>query len=65
MDLDLIAMITMLIIMIIVGIGLFLILVILWYGDECKTDDDRYKEDLEQMEYIRKHCKKNKGKHSK
>ena len=52
MNLDLIAMITMLIIMIIVGIGLLLMLVILWYGDDCKTDEDRYNEAKKLMDRL-------------
>ena len=52
MDLDLIALTTMLIIMSLFGIGLFVCLIIMWYGGQ-KTDYERYYEDLEQMEYLK------------
>lgn len=59
MNIDLIAMITMLIIMSLFGIGILFTLIIVWGGDQCKTDEEQYYEDLEQMNYL-KNYKKNK-----
>ena len=53
MNLDLIAMVTMLIIMSLFLIGDLLILIIVWSGDQCKTNEEQYYEDLEQMEYLK------------
>ena len=63
MNLDLIAMITMLIIMSLFGIGILLCLIIIW-SDQCTTPEEQYYEDLEQMEYIRK-FNENKNKNKK
>ena len=63
MNLDLIAMITMLIIMSLFGIGILLCLIIIW-SDRCTTPEEQYYEDLEQMEYIRK-FNENKNKNKK
>ena len=52
MNLDLIAMITMLIIMSLFGIGILLYLIIIW-SDQCTTSEEQYYEDLEQMEYLK------------
>ena len=63
MKLNLIAMITMLIIMSLFGIGILLCLIIIW-SDQCTTPEEQYYEDLEQMEYIRK-FNENKNKNKK
>ena len=52
MNLDLIAMITMLIIMSLFGIGILLCLIIIW-SDQCTTPEEQYYEDLEQMKYLK------------
>ena len=51
MNLDLIAMITMLIIMSLFGIGILLCLIIIW-SDQCTTPEEQYYEDLDQMKYL-------------
>ena len=56
MNLDLIAMITMLIIMSLFGVGILLCLIIIW-SDQCTTPEEQYYEDLEQMKYIEEHRK--------
>ena len=63
MNLDLTAMITMLIIMSLFGIGILLCLIIIW-SDQCTTPEEQYYEDLEQMKYIRK-FNENKNKNKK
>lgn len=57
MDLDLIAMITMLIIMCLFGIGILLYLIIIW-SDQLTTPEEQEYEDKEQMEYLRKYNEK-------
>ena len=57
MNLDLIAMITMLIIMSLFGIGILLCLIIIW-SDQCTTPEEQYYEDLEQMKYIEERKKR-------
>ena len=52
MNLDLIAKITMLIIMSLFLIGILLYLIIIW-SDQCTTSEEQYYEDLEQMEYLK------------
>lgn len=52
MNLDLIAKITMLIIMSLSLIGILLYLIIIW-SDQCTTSEEQYYEDLEQMEYLK------------
>ena len=51
MNLDLIAMITMLIIMSLWGIGILLCLIITW-SDQCTTQEEQFYEDDEQMNYL-------------
>lgn len=63
MKLNLIAMITIIIIISLLGIGIFLYLIIIW-SDRCTTPEEQYYEDLEQMEYIRK-FNENKNKNKK
>lgn len=63
MKLNLIAMITIIIIISLFGIGIFLYLIIIW-SDWCTTPEEQYYEDLEQMEYIRK-FNENKNKNKK
>ncbi len=63
MKLNLIAMITIIIIISLFGIGIFLYLIIIW-SDQCTTPEEQYYEDLEQMEYIRK-FNENKNKNKK
>ena len=50
MNLNLIAMITMLIIMSLFGIGILLCLIII-----CTTPEEQYYEDLEQMKYLKEY----------
>ncbi len=57
MNLDLIAIITLLIIMSLLGIGILMILVIIG-ADQLKTPEEKEQEDIEQMEYLRKYNKK-------
>ena len=57
MNIDLIAMMTMLIIYCLFGIGILLGLIIIWSG-QSKTDEEKYQEDLEQMEYLRNYKKR-------
>lgn len=57
MNIDLIAMMTMLIIYCLFGIGILLGLIIMWSG-QSKTDEEKYQEDLEQMEYLRNYKKR-------
>lgn len=52
MNLDLIALVTMLIIMSLFGIGILLGLIIIW-SDQCTTSEEQYYEDLEQMKYLK------------
>ena len=54
MNLDLIAMITMLIIMILWGIGILLCVIITW-SDQCTTPEEQFYEDNEQMNYLKKY----------
>lgn len=54
MNLNLIAMITMLIIMSLFGIGILLCLIIIW-SDQCTTPEEQYYEDLEQMKYLKEY----------
>lgn len=54
MNLDLIAMITMLIIMSLWGIGILLCMIITWL-DQCTTPDEQFYEDIEQMNYLKKY----------
>lgn len=54
MNLDLIAMLTMLIIFCLFLIGLLFILIIIW-SDQYKTDEEKFYEDQEQMEYFKKY----------
>lgn len=54
MNLDLIAMLTMLIIFCLFLIGLLFILIIIW-SDQYKTDEEKFYEDQEQMEYLKKY----------
>ena len=54
MNLDLIAMITMLIIMSLFGIGILLCLIIIW-SKQCTTPEEQYYEDLEQMKYLKEY----------
>lgn len=54
MNLDLIAMIAMLIIMSLFIIGILFYLIIIW-SDQCTTEEEQYYEDLEQMEYLKKY----------
>jgi hypothetical protein len=54
MNLDLFAMITMLIIMSLFGIGILLCLIIIW-SDQCTTPEEQYQENLEEMEYLKKY----------
>lgn len=58
MKLNLIAMITIIIIISLFGIGIFLYLIIIW-SDQCTTPEEQYYEDLEQMEYLKEYqaCK--------
>ena len=63
MKLNLIAMITIIIIISLFGIVIFLYLIIIW-SDQCTTPEEQYYEDLEQMEYIRK-FNENKNKNKK
>ena len=63
MKLNLIAMITIIIIISLFGIGILLCLIIIW-SDQCTTPEEQYYEDLEQMEYIRK-FNENKNKNKK
>ena len=63
MKLNLIAMITIIIIISLFGIGIFLYLIIRW-SDRCTTPEEQYYEDLEQMKYIRK-FNENKNKNKK
>ena len=58
MNLDLIAKITMLIIMSLSLIGILLYLIIIW-SDQCTTSEEQYYEDLEQMEYLKNYKYKN------
>ena len=58
MNLDLIALITMLIVMSLFGIGIVICIIITWFGNP-KTYLEQYHEDLEQMNYL-KSKKKNK-----
>ena len=58
MNLDLIAMITMLIIMSLFGIGILLCLIII-LSDQCNTPEEQYYEDLEQMKYLKEYKAKN------
>ncbi len=46
MKLNLIAMITIIIIISLFGIGIFLYLIIIW-SDQCTTPEEQYYEDLE------------------
>lgn len=57
MNLDLIAIITLLIIMSLLGIGILMILVIIG-ADQLKTPEEKEQEDIEQMEYLRKYNEK-------
>ena len=57
MNLDLIAMITMLTIMSLFGIGILLCLIIIW-SDQLTTPEEQEYEDQEQMEYLRKYNEK-------
>lgn len=52
MNLDLIAMITMLIIMSLWGIGILLCMIITW-SDQCTTPEEQFYEDNEQMNYLK------------
>lgn len=52
MNLDLIALVTMLIIMSLFGIGILLGLIIIW-SDQCTTSEEQYYKDLEQMKYLK------------
>ena len=54
MNLDLIAMITIIIIISLFGIGIFLYLIIIW-SDRCTTPEEQYYEDLEQMNYLKEY----------
>lgn len=54
MDLDLIAMITMLIIMSLWAIGILLCMIITW-SDQCTTPDEQFYEDNAQMSYLSKY----------
>lgn len=58
MKLNLIAMITIIIIISLFGIGICLYLIIIW-SDQCTTPEEQYYEDLEQMEYLKEYqaCK--------
>lgn len=56
MDIDVIAMVTMLVMMIILGIGILMILIIIG-ADQCKSDQERFDEDQEQMEYLKNYKK--------
>lgn len=57
MNLDLIAIITLLIIMSLLGIGILMILVIIG-ANQLKTPEEKEQEDIEQMEYLRKYNEK-------
>lgn len=57
MNLDLIAMMTMLIIMSLLGIGILLYLLIRW-SDQLTTPEEQEYEDKEQIEYLRKYNEK-------
>lgn len=57
MNLDLIAMITMLIIMSLWGIGILLCVIITW-SDQCTTPEEQFNEDNEQMNYLKKYKSK-------
>ena len=52
MNLDLIAMITMLIFMSLWGIGILLCMIIIW-SDQCTTQEEQFYEDNEQMKYLK------------
>lgn len=52
MNIDLIAMITMLIIMIMFAIGILLALIIIW-SDQCTTPKEEIYEDEEQTKYLK------------
>lgn len=54
MKLNLIAMITIIIIISLFGIGIFLYLIIIW-SDRYTTPEEQYYEDLEQMEYLKEY----------
>ena len=54
MKLNLIAMITIIIIISLFGIGIFLYLIIIW-SDRCTTPEEQYYEDLEQMKYLKEY----------
>lgn len=54
MKLDLIAMITIIIIISLLGIEIFLYLIIIW-SDQCTSLEEQYYEDLEQMEYLKEY----------
>ena len=57
MNLDLIAIITLLIITSLLGIGILMILVIIG-ADQLKTPEEKAQEDIDQMEYLRKYNEK-------
>lgn len=51
MDIDVIAMVTMLVMMIILGIGILMILIIIG-ADQCKSDQERFDEEMEQQKIV-------------
>lgn len=57
MNLDLIAMMTILIIMSLFGMGILLYLLIRW-SDQLNTPEEQEYEDKEQIEYLRKYNEK-------
>lgn len=57
MNLDLIAMMTILIIMSLFGMGILLYLLIRW-SDQLTTPEEQEYEDKEQIEYLRKYNEK-------